>query len=382
MKRRLAFKRAPLTQARSLLATACLALAVSRAAPVRAAGNEPAAAPPPTLDAIGSEVKSLFAKARSAVVRVTADDFHGALAGTGFFVNPNGTVFTTYALAGESWNVIVEFADQRYPAVRLLADERSGFAVLKIAASDTPFLPLGSARDMAVATPIFSIGYPLALPVTPNVGFIAGFDLKNADRYFSTTLMRANLPAHRGEQGAPILNMKGEVVAILMARMDSVGNTCYALPIHAALKVFHDYERFGVPRPGWVGVVVPIRNGFDTEGNEAVVKDLIEGAPATLAGLKPGDVILEVGGMELRKPADMIDASFFLTGGDTVPLKIKRGEEVLMLEVEAIDNPTLPPSSILNEVIDLNEVIERGPRSADGEPTPADGKRLKLKGTP
>src|SRR5258708_5289377 len=131
MKRRLAFKRTSLTQARSLLATACLLVAVSRTAPVCAAGNEPAP-PQPTLDAIGSEVKALFAKARFAVVRVTADDFHGSLAGTGFFVNPNGTVFTTYALAGESWNVIVEFGDKKYPAVRLLADERSGFAVLKI----------------------------------------------------------------------------------------------------------------------------------------------------------------------------------------------------------------------------------------------------------
>ena len=377
MKRRSVSKRTPLTHARSLLATACLALAVFRVAPcARAAGTEPAT-PQPTLDAIGSEVKALFAKARYAVVRVTADDFHGSLAGTGFFVNPNGTVFTTYALAGESWNVIVEFGEKKYPAVRLLADERSGFAVLKISANDTPFLPLGSPTDMAVATPIFSIGYPLALPVTPNVGFIAGFDLKYSDRYFSTTLMRANLPAHRGEQGAPILNMKGEVIGILMARMDSAGTTCYALPIHAARKVFSDYERFGVPRPGWVGVVVPIRGGFDTEGNEAVVKDLIEGAPATLAGLRPGDVILEVGGMALRKPADMIDASFFLTGGDTVALKIKRGDQILTLDVEAIDNPTIPPSYILNEVIEGERF-----RYADGEPSPPDSKRLKLEATP
>src|SRR5262249_19213718 len=157
----------------SLLATVCLAVAVTRVLPARAAENEPAASPQ-TLDAIGSEVKALFTKSRDAVVRVTADDFHGPLAGTGFFVNPNGTVFTTYGLAGESWNVIVEFGDRKYPAVRLLADERSGFAVLKIAASDTPFLPLGTGRKMAVASPIFSIGYPLALPVTPNVGFLAG----------------------------------------------------------------------------------------------------------------------------------------------------------------------------------------------------------------
>ncbi len=51
--------------------------------------------------------------------------------------------------------------------------------------------------------------------------------------------------------------------------------------------------------------------------------------------------------MALRKPADMIDASFFLTGGDTVALKIRRGEQVLTLDVEAIDNPTIPASTSL-----------------------------------
>ena len=377
MKRRLVFKRPTLTQARSLLATAFVALAVGHVARVSAAGNE-APATTPSLDAMGSEVKALFEKARSAVVRVTADDFHGALAGTGFFINPNGTVFTTYSVAGESWNVVVEFADQKYPAVRLLADERSGLAVLKIARAGTPFLPLGRPAELTVAVPIFSIGYPLDLPVTPNVGFIAGFDQKYLGRYLSTTHLRANLAAHRGEQGAPILNMKGEVVGILVARMDEGGNTCFALPISAARKVFQDYERFGVPRPGWVGVNIAAQGGgFDVDGSEAVVKNLIEDSPATLAGLKEGDVILEVGGLPFKKPSDMIDASFFLTGGDNVSLKLKRGDSVVTLDVQAIDNPAEPPSYILNELIEVERF-----RYADGEPSPPDGKRLKLEPKP
>src|SRR5215471_8123574 len=98
MKRR-SVSKLQLTPARSLLASVCLAVAVARVVPVHAADSDPGG-PPQTLDAIGNEVKALFTKARSAVVRVTADDFHGPLAGTGFFVNPNGTVFTTYGMAG------------------------------------------------------------------------------------------------------------------------------------------------------------------------------------------------------------------------------------------------------------------------------------------
>lgn len=379
MKRRLVFKRPSLTQARSLFATACLALAVAPVVWTQIASPDaPAAAPSPSLGAIGDEVRALFEKSRQAVVRVTADDFHGALAGTGFFVNPNGTVFTTYSVAGESWNVIVEFGDKKYPAVRLLADERSGLAVLKISTSGTPFLPLGTPAELAVAAPIFSIGYPLDLPVTPNVGFIAGFDQKYLGRYLSTTHLRANLPAHRGEQGAPLLNMKGEVVGVLVARMDDVGNTCFALPINAARKVFQDYERWGVPRPGWVGVnIVASGGGFDAEGSEAVVRGLIEDAPATIAGVEEGDVILEFGGTTIRKPADMIDASFFLTGGNKVSLKVRRGTEIVALEMQAIDNPTLPPSNQLNELIEAERF-----KYAEGEPAPPDGKRLKLEAKP
>lgn len=379
MKRRLVSKRRSLTQARSLFATACLALAVVPLVWSQTASPEaPAAAPSPSLGAIGDEVRALFEKSRKAVVRVTADDFHGSLSGTGFFVNPNGTVFTTYSVAGESWNVIVEFGDKKYPAVRLLADERSGLAVLKISTSGTPFLPLGTPAELSVASPIFSIGYPLDLPVTPNVGFIAGFDQKYLGRYLSTTHLRANLPAHRGEQGAPLLNMKGEVVGVLVARMDDVGNTCFALPINAARKVFQDYERWGVPRPGWVGVnIIASGGGFDAEGSEAVVRGLIEDAPATIAGVEEGDVILEFGGTTIHKPADMIDASFFLTGGNKVSLKVRRGNEIVALEMQAIDNPTLPASNQLNELIEAERF-----KYAEGEPAPPDGKRLKLQAKP
>lgn len=377
MKRRLVFNRPSLTQARSLFATACLALVVAPVAWTQATGPE-VTSPARSLGAIGAEVRSLFEKSRQAVVRVTADDFHGSLSGTGFFVNPNGTVFTTFSVAGESWNVIVEFAGKKYPAVRLLADERSGLAVLKISTSGTPFLPLGTPADLTVAVPIFSIGYPLDLPVTPNVGFIAGFDQKYLGRYLSTTHLRANLPAHRGEQGAPLLNMKGEVIGILVARMDDVGNTCFALPIHAARKVFQDYERFGVARPGWVGVNIVASGGsFDTDGSEAVVRGLIEDAPATAAGVEEGDVILEFGGTPIRKPADMIDAAFFLTGGDKVALKLKRGDEIVTLEMQAIDNPTLPASNQLNELIELDRF-----KYAEGEPAPLDGRRQKLEAKP
>src|ERR1700745_1847677 len=86
------------------------------------------------LDSISTEVKRVFDQAKNAVVRIQAEDEHGRLAGTGFFIDPNGMIFTAYEVGGESWDIIVEFGSSRYPAERLVADARSGIAILKVSA--------------------------------------------------------------------------------------------------------------------------------------------------------------------------------------------------------------------------------------------------------
>src|SRR5215468_12587432 len=84
------------------------------------------------LSSISTEVKRVFDQAKNAVVRIQAEDEHGRLAGTGFFIDPTGTIMTAYAVGGESQDIIVEFGPNRYPAERLVADPRSGVAILRV----------------------------------------------------------------------------------------------------------------------------------------------------------------------------------------------------------------------------------------------------------
>src|SRR6202035_5114802 len=84
------------------------------------------------LNSISSECARVFEGAKNAVARIKAEDEHGKLAGTGFFIDPNGTIMTAYAVGGESRDIIVEFGDNRYPAERLVADARSGIAILPV----------------------------------------------------------------------------------------------------------------------------------------------------------------------------------------------------------------------------------------------------------
>jgi len=285
--------------------------------------------------AISQEVKDVFNRAARSVVKIHGVDDHSDIFGTGFFVDPTGTLYTSYTVGGEAGSFSIEFDGKSYPARQILADVRSGVAMLKIEAT-TPALPMGKAEQLEVATPVVAIGYPLDLPETPSFGMIAGFDRKYLGRYFSTTHLRVNLPAQRGEAGAPLLNLKGEVVGILVSSLES-NSACYALPIAAAEKIRNDFVRFGEVRHGWIGANVTEAK-TTAEGSRAEITDILA-TPAAECGMKAGDILLQVGRTKVREPEDVLDASFFITAGDTVPITVHRGNEDITFNVQADFHP-------------------------------------------
>ncbi len=287
-------------------------------------------APTTALETITQEVRAIFERSLKAVVQIEAMDDHGALLGTGFFIDPNGTLFTAYTIGGESREITVRTGGQRYPARRLVADPRSGVAILKVD-TQTPFLTVGKSRDLAVASPVVSIGYPMDLPVTPSFGTIGGFDLRYLGQNFATTHIRANVPVQRGEGGAPLMNIHGEVIGILISSLDS-GSACFALPIEAAEKVRRDFIRFGEVRPGAMGVNVGILQK-PVGGSEAKVKVVFEGGAAQKAGIEPGDVLLKIGSRPIRVIEDVVDAVFYMTAEEALTVKVQRNEQTIDLSL-------------------------------------------------
>src|SRR5213079_1473141 len=304
---------------------------------------------------ISRQVKDVFERVAKAVVKIHGVDEHCEISGTGFFVDPTGTLYTAYTVGGEAGNFTIEFNGKKYPARQLLADIRSGTAMLKIDAV-TPAMTIGKSEELEVATPVVAIGYPLDLPETPNFGMIAGFDRKYLGRYFSTTHLRVNLPTQRGEAGAPLLNMKGEVVGILVSSLEN-NSACYAVPIEAAEKIRSDFVRFGEARHGWVGINVS-EAAKQVEGSRAEMTQIMEGTPAAGSGIEPGDILLQVGRKKVHEPEDVLDASFFITAGDTVPITVIRGSEKLTFNVQAETHPASqhPPliaAPTMNQAIPL-----------------------------
>lgn len=301
-------------------------------------------AAPSIAEAIADEVRTVFEKCRKAVVKIEASDRHGQLSGSGFFIDPNGTLYTSYTIGGESRDIVVSNEWMKFSARRLVADARSGVALLKADAETPSFLTIGRSSELSVASPVMSIGYPMGLPSSPSFGTIGGFDLRYLTRMFVTTHIRANVPVQRGEGGAPLLNMRGEVVGLTIASVDS-GSARFALPIEAAEKVRRDYLRFGEVRPGWMGIAVAPAEK-PVSGSNVLIESLIEDAPAIHSGIEVGDILLQIGSRKVARPEDVVAVSFFLTAEDEVTVKVARanvGE--LEFTIEAAAHPAFQRSA-------------------------------------
>jgi len=306
-------------------------VALSALAATAVAGQDPLG------EALAGKVSAVFEQGREAVVRIESSDRHGRLTGTGFYADPSGTIYTVTGVLGDCTDITVFQGVRKFPARLLVADPRTGLALIKVDAN-TPFLPMGDSTSVPLATPLVAIGYPRGNSETFSFGMATGFDRQYLNRYFRTTHIRASIPVEPGLGGAPVLGLDGKVLGIVVA--GTGGNAgCYVLPINAAEKIHTEFTRFGEVRPGWVGVSVEDMPIQQDGGPRAKVAGLDEGTPAAESGITDGDILVSVGEVVIKCREDVIDASFFLTAGDAVPVVVLRDGEEMMFSIRSILDP-------------------------------------------
>ena len=288
-------------------------------------------------DAIQSTVAEVFNSAVPSVVRVESDDELGKVSGTGFFADATGTIYTLASVVGDGLSISVTRGDQRWPAKLLAKDPRSGIALIKVdEAGATSFLEKGDCSEVKASSPLVVVGFPFDHDVSPSFGIVGGLDRKSQGKFFTTTHIRANIPVQRGQGGSPVLNLDGQVVGVLVSGLES-GAGCFVLPIRAAEKVRQDVVRFGDVRHGWAGVTVhemPVA----VQGSHLMI-DMVDPSGPASSQFRSGDVVLQVGDIVIREPEDALDASFFLTAGEPVAVRVARGEETLDLQLTPAEHP-------------------------------------------
>lgn len=283
-------------------------------------------------DAITQEVQQVFDRSYPAVVKIRANSGAAPLAGTGFFIDKNGTLLTSYAVVRESDRVWIEFNNQKLDAKILGRDARSGIALLKVDRTNTPYLPFGNSDDLRMASGLISVAYPFNLPIAPSFGFVTGFDVRYLNRFFATTHIRANVPVSPGQIGGPILNSKGQVVGLLSLAIQD-GKECYVLPINSVVRIAGDIYKNGHARHGWVGVGVVEGEPLTEGAKPVVVSNLFAETPAATSGIKQGDVVMKIGKREIHSPKDVLDASFYAAVGEKIPVVVLRNNEMKTFQI-------------------------------------------------
>ena len=212
-------------------------------------------------------------------------------------------------------------------------DLRSGLAMLRVAYSDSPSLPLARASNLQTGDGVITIGYPLNLPAAPSQGPVSGFDASYLARLgsdagsspkeamaaverFATTHIHANIAISPGEVGGPLLNSRGEVVGLVATSPDD-GRSIYALPIEAMTKIIADFQQYGHARHGWVGVNVVGQADTNHDGRTVRVVQVVPKTPASESGIRAGDTVMRIDSREIYRPEDVLDASFFSRSAPT-----------------------------------------------------------------
>ena len=288
---------------------------------------------------IGEEVNALFEKSKSAVVQVQSGDGSITLAGTGFFIDDQGTVLTSSTVIGDNTTARVEVNGEEMPARIVGNDHRSGLAELQIADSGSPSLPLGESTDLKTGYPVVTIGYPLNLPVAPSEGSVTGFDVRYLNQFFATTHIHASVPISPGEVGGPLLNSRGEVVGLVVPSPDD-GRSIYALPVEAINKILSDFSQYGRAKHGWVGVDVVEWPDTQHDGRTVRVVRTVPGTPASRSGILPGDTVMRIDSREVYRPADVLDASFFSHVGGQMTVVVRRNETLFNYSFAVIERPS------------------------------------------
>jgi serine protease Do len=297
------------------------------------------AAEPDLAEHITCQIRKVFDENQKAVVRVQASDSLGVRLGSGFFIDPTGMIYTHAGVVLNAEDVTVTFNGNSLPARVVTTDERSGIAILKTDCI-SPFIRIGNSENATVAMPVITIGFPEDRNSSASFGMIAGHDRQHMGQYFSTTHIRANMAVNRGEGGAPVLNLNGEVIGILVARINDSGS-CHILPIRAAEKIRHDMARYGELRHGWVGVEVEDAPE-PVNGTTAKITALNPSAKAAEQGLQPGDMVNAIGTTPVASSEDVLDASYFLTAGESADVKITRDGQQMSIKVTPKLHPLTP----------------------------------------
>jgi len=263
--------------------------------------------------------------------------------GSGFVFDEKGYILTNNHVVEKAERILVTLTDGRVLEGKLLGTCRSSdAAVVKIEADNLTAAELGDSDKLRVGQRVFAIGNPFGLAGGPTVtsGVISAVNRTiHSEEGTFHNLVQTDAAINPGNSGGPLIDIKGNVVAINTAIIPFAQGIGFAIPINAAKACSKDIIQHGVVMRPWLGVTglnitkeVADHYGLPVEKG-VLVANVAPDSPAHESGIEKGDIILELDERSVDRVEDLQNILLKRKPGERIDLSILRGFKKGRLEV-------------------------------------------------
>jgi S1-C subfamily serine protease len=285
----------------------------------------------------------IYAKASPAVVSVAVREANGQSTGTGFVIDRSGTIVTNAHVVGAAGTAEVRFGDQgrTLDAPVLGRDPSSDLAVLRVDPSEVGVLhplPLADSGRVHIGDSVVAIGNPFGLDRTATAGIVSGLGrhIRSPNGFDIDEVIQTDAPINPGNSGGPLIDASGRVIGV-NSQIETGGGggnvgIGFAVPSNTVRDVVPRLEQGQVVRHAYLGVsttTVPasVASARGVNAGEGVyVEGVTGGGPAGRAGIRKGDVIVNVGGTRVASPSDVAQAVDSRQPGDQIRVTVVRAD--------------------------------------------------------
>ncbi|MFI5251171.1 MAG: S1C family serine protease [Bacteroidota bacterium] len=272
--------------------------------------------------------------------------------GSGFIISPDGYIITNDHVAGNAKTIKITLTNkEQYDAELVGTDHAMDIALLKIKGSNFPYLHFGNSDDVIIGEWAIALGNPFGLfeisdKPTVTVGVISatGMNIRAEGDRFYRGMIQTDASINSGNSGGPLLNALGEVIGvnavIYTPNQGSVG-VGFAIPVNRVKTVIEQLKKSGkIDRDYFTGIDVnPVDDriaryfGLD-KAEGVIISNIARNSPGERAGLKVGDIIVEVNGEKIATQEDI--SAVFSQGqvGDVFQLKILRDKKPMTFSLK------------------------------------------------
>jgi len=298
------------------------------------------------IDRAPNSIAGIAARVSPSVVEVDSSTSNGSDTGSGFFIETNGYIMTNNhvieaAVLAKTKITVKLSNNQEYTATVVGRDTSYDLAVLKIDVTGAPALVLGNSNNVQVGDPVIAIGSPLGLQGTVTSGIISAKNRPVTTSSDNTAgesafidALQTDAAINPGNSGGPLVDATGAVIAVNSA-IASLGNSFagqpgsiglgFAIPINQAKTTADQLIKTG--RSHYPIVGMSLDSTFAGPGAKIadLTNSILADGPASKAGLRSGDIILAIDGVDIATADDLIVAIRSHSIGDTITLKYQRG---------------------------------------------------------